>query len=200
MNKRKPRNRQHKTRRLSNPNFLTCSYSYFKTNQNQPLNKKKFQPSKFDPSNHQQTRLYKNVTIYPNELKKSYNMFRNRKQSNNHHSQTAKSHPKSEKMYTSTHQGKHQEKVQKNLKKTRKADNIEIVPIKTQPKSYDSIGSSNHNSKSFSKFQLNMESITRKSNITCHFCCCKGHTSLECMLRGKNNMLNVVWVPKPHKN
>ena len=40
-------------------------------------------------------------------------------------------------------------------------------------------------------------SISRKPTlIFCNYCCKVGHISLECRFRKRNNMSNVIWVPK----
>lgn len=118
----------------------------------------------------------------------------------NHSSLTILSYSKYRNTSTPTHKGNLQVEIQRNIKLSEKLNKSGVIINNTKSRSYETMRSSTYNSRSKSKSRLNKESKTRKSNIICCYYCCKGHVFAECKLRKKINMLNVVWVPKSHKD
>lgn len=200
INKGKHNKRYYKNICPSKSNLSTNLYSYSKLNQNQPLNERKVQEFKFDIPKYTQSKFYKNRTLNNYELKKTYVMNKKGKWCHKHNNLTNHSYLQSKELHGLTHQCNHQIEIEKNSKINMRVNNARMAPIQARPKIHKIRDSSNHNPKSISKSNLNEESIIRRSPITCHFYCYKGHTSIECGLRRKNNMLNVVWISKSRKD
>lgn len=185
-----------------NPQFHLQENNYpthidYKMNQIQFFNQEKFQR---DLSNHVQSKSYIDEVSDSNEPKKTYMWIRKGKPYHNHSSLTFLSHPKYRNTSTPTHKGNLQVEIQRNIKLSEKLNKSRIIINNFKSRSYETMRSSNYNSRTKLKLRLNKESKTLKSNLTCYYCCCKGHVFAECKLRKKNNMLNVVWVPKSCKN